>query len=277
MPSVATRRFATRIQRHRFYRLFVAVGLVSFGVVYAVLAILALQLAWGDPARQLDASYAGALTQVAEEPLGTALLIIAAAGLYVLVVWQIIEALLGYSHLTGLRRFNRRIGSVGRAIIYFGVGSLALVIALDVRAPGSRVTWDELLTRVMAVEAGRIVVLASGLIVIGVGIGQMGRGLGRIFVDEFEGDVPTWIVVLGMIGYAMLGLSLIVIGFLFSWAAISAQPDFAGTMNTALHFLDQQPFGRWLLSIIAAGFSCFAVFCFAWSTRSFHELGGGQR
>lgn len=277
MAKLRTRRFATKVQRHPLYRFFVAIGLISFGVVYGVLAIISLQMAWGDPAQRRNASFAGALAEVADEPLGTLMLVIAAVGLYVLVLWQIIEALIGYSHLRGVRRFNRRIASVGRAIIYFGVGSLSLIIAADVSLPGSGVTWSDVVARVMSREIGQIAVLAAGLVVIGVGIGQMGRGIGRIFVDEFEGEVPRWIVILGMIGYGMLGISMMLIGFLFTWAALRAQPEFAGTMNAALHMVVQGPFGRWLLTIIAAGFLCFSVFCFAWSRRSFHELGGGQR
>lgn len=277
MESLETHRVATRIQRNRFYRAFVAVGLISFGMVYGVLGVISLQLAWGDPTRRRDASFAGALTEIAEEPMGQILLLIAAAGLYVLVVWQFIEALVGYSHLRGIRRFNRRIASVGRAIIYFGVGSLALIISLDIRLPGSGLTWADVLRSVMDRELGQTLVLAGGLIVIGIGIGQMGRGIGRIFVDEFEGEVPRWIVALGMIGYVMMGISLVVIGFLFAWAALSAQPDYAGTLNTALHFVVDRPFGRWLLTVIAAGFLCFALFCFSWSRRSFHELGTGRR
>ena len=198
------------------------------------------------------------------------LLLVAATGLFFLVVWQVIEALFGYAHLHGIRRFNRRIASVGRALLYFAVGVLALLVALNIRGVGGGPSWSDVVSGLMARPGGRLAVLLGGVIVTSIGLGQIGRGVGRIFVDEFSGRVKTWVVVLGTFGYMALGTSLSIIGGLFAWSAITASPKYAGTMNHAIYFLLNQPLGSWLLTVVAAGFIAFAVFCTAWSTQPLH-------
>ena len=67
------------------------VGLVSYGVVHLLVAWLALQLAWGSSSESADQS--GALSTVADSPVGKPLLWIIAVGLVALAVWQALEVL----------------------------------------------------------------------------------------------------------------------------------------------------------------------------------------
>ncbi|WP_018296638.1 DUF1206 domain-containing protein [Corynebacterium lubricantis] len=262
--------FGTKVQNNKFYRLFVRVGLIVFGLVYGLLGVLVLQIAWNINDGYHDASFVSVLSEVENLPFGNLILIVAATGLFVIAVWQLIECLLGYTHLGGIRRFNRRIASAGRALIYSSVAVLALFMGLNIQGPFGESNVGGVLARLLESTAGRWIVLVIGCVAISIGIGQVGRGLGRIFVDEMLGKVPRWVVALGMIGYGMLGLSLTLIGALVAWSAISALPRYAGTMDTAIHFLVGLPLGSILGTIVAAGFICFAVFCMAWSTRPLH-------
>ena len=262
--------WSTRVQNSRIYQVLVRVGLVVFGLVYGLLGAIVLRIAWSDFDVDRNASIRTVLDSVAAQPFGDGILLVAAVGLFCLVVWQVIEALFGYVHLDGIRRFNRRIASAGRALIYLGFGVLALLVSLNIRGLAGGASWSAVVAEVMEHPGGQIAVLAGGVIVISIGIGQIGRGLGRIFVDEFAGEVRTWVVVLGMFGYAMLGTSLVIVGGLFSWSAVTASPQWAGTMNHAIYFLLQQPMGSWLLTVVAAGFVAFAVFCVAWSSQPLH-------
>ena len=98
--------------RHsRLYDASITVGLIAYGVVYLLIAWIALQLAWGGTSEQ--ASQQGALQELASKPFGTALLWIVAIGLFALVIWRAME--LAYGHLKtqkkvqeALRRANER-------------------------------------------------------------------------------------------------------------------------------------------------------------------------
>ena len=74
-----------------YQRLDVKVGLVSYGVVHLLVAWIALNVAFG---KRGDASPNGALKEVAQQPLGEVLLVMA-VGLFVLTIWQLIEATVG--------------------------------------------------------------------------------------------------------------------------------------------------------------------------------------
>src|SRR4051812_50136494 len=65
------RNVSQRLRRTRGYRILVAVGLVSYGVVYLLIAWIALRIAWGGGG---DASQQGALRTLARTGAGPVLL-----------------------------------------------------------------------------------------------------------------------------------------------------------------------------------------------------------
>ena len=70
-------------------------GFVMYGVVYVVVGVLALQLALGDS--EGSASGQGALRELARQPFGEVLLILAAIALAALAVWEVCEAVGGHT------------------------------------------------------------------------------------------------------------------------------------------------------------------------------------
>src|SRR4029453_6219251 len=67
------------------------VGLIAYGVVHLLVAWLALQLAWGGGGKSAD--HSGAMSPLAQQPLGKPLLWVLAVGLIALAVWQAAEVL----------------------------------------------------------------------------------------------------------------------------------------------------------------------------------------
>src|SRR4051812_50098447 len=66
------------------------VGLIAYGVVHLLVAWLAIQLAWfGGGGKSADQS--GAMSTVAESPVGKPLLWLIAVGVIALAVWQAAE------------------------------------------------------------------------------------------------------------------------------------------------------------------------------------------
>jgi hypothetical protein len=69
----------------------------------------------------------------------------------------------------------------------------------------------------------------------------------------------------GKVGYISKGIAIAIVGVLFLYAAITHDPQKSGGLDEALHKLLQQPFGAPVLVLIAIGFACFGLFCFAWA------------
>ena len=66
----------------------------------------------------------------------------------------------------------------------------------------------------------------------------------------------------GQVGFIAKGLSVALIGILVVIAAIRFDPDEASGLDAALKSLASQPFGPYLLIVVALGLACYGVFCF---------------
>ena len=244
----------------------VRVGLVSYGVVHLILAWLALRLALGDSGG--SASNQGALHQLAQNGLGRISLYVVAAGFLALVVWQGLEAAFGHRDEDGGKRVLKRVTSAGKVVLY---GSLA-VSAFKTATGGSSSGGGTkgLTSTIMSWPAGPFLV---GLVAIGI-LAVAGflvhRGWTEKFRDKLDfkgqsgkdGEAYIWF---GQAGYISKGVALAVVGLLFGYAALTHDPQKSGGLDQALHKVLQQPFGSPLLALIAAGFACYGLFCFAWA------------
>ena len=258
---------AAEVRHQRGYRVLVAVGLVSYGIVHLVLAWIAVQVAIGG---QGDASSSGALRELASQPFGFALMVIMAVGLFTLVLWQVIEAVVGGRAAEDEKdRLRQRLRAAGRAVVYLVLGVTAAALAIGASG-GSGNAEQTVTARLLALPFGRILVGIVGAVVAGVGIGQIVRGVKSKFTEDLRSGVSQSVRILGTVGYVAKGIALVIIGLLFGLAALSYNPQRAGGMDAALGTIRSQPFGPVLLIAMAAGFACFGLFCFAWAKNAKH-------
>jgi hypothetical protein len=249
-----------KIRRSKGYHVLVGVGLVSYGLVHLVLAWIALQVAFTGGG---DASQQGAFRQLAKQPLGLVLLWVMAVGLFALVIWQILEAVVGRTGKSS-GQLRRRLSSVGRAVVYLVLGVTAAGIALGSGSSSGK-GEQTLSARLMALPFGRVLVGVVGLAVLAVGVSQVVKGVKRSFTDDLDGGVSQATLRLGTVGYCAKGVALGIIAALFGWAAITYDPKKAGGMDAALATLRGQPFGTVLLTVMALGIAAFGLYCFVWA------------
>lgn len=253
----------SEVQQHPAYRLLVTLGLVCYGAIHLLLGWLCIQIALGGGGQ---ASPDGALKNLVSKPLGNVLMIVFAIGLFTLVIWKLIEALFGYRHLDKAKKIRRKLSSVGRLVVYAALGASALSLAIGAGSSDSNQSARTASATLMAAPFGQELVGIVGLVVIGVGVYQVVKGVTRKFVrDDLDAGVAEWAKRLGMIGWAVKGVAIALVGLLFVWAAITFDPQKATGMDGALKTLQQQPFGMVLLIAMGLGFACFGVYCFAWS------------
>ncbi len=252
------------VREHRGYRIAIGVGLVSYGLIHLVIAWLAVQIALGGKG---DASQTGALTELAKNPLGVGLLWVMAIGLFVLAVWQGLEATIGPTDAPPDRRLKRRVASAGRSIVYLALGVLAIGVARGSRDQSGK-SEETLSARLLALPLGVVLVVLVGLAVAAVGVSQITKGVKRNFVEDLDSHVSTGVQRLATVGYCAKGIAFVIIGALFVWAAVTYDPDKAGGLDAALTTISKQPFGTVLLLIMAAGIACFGIFCFVWARKA---------
>lgn len=252
------------VRRSPGCHLAVGVGLVSYGLLHVILAWLAVQVAVG---KKGDASQQGALSQLAQQPLGVVLLWVMAVGLFTLTVWQVLEATIGRDEPGRDSRPRRRIASAGRAVVYLGLGILAIGVATGSGGRSGK-SEETLSARLMAVPFGRVLVAAVGAAVIAVAVAQVVKGVKQNFTEDLRSGASPAVRRLGISGYCAKGASLAIIGLLFGWAAVSYDPKKAGGMDAALSTVRDQPFGSVLLVVMALGIACFGIYCFVWARHA---------
>lgn len=183
---------------------------------------------------------------------------VVAVGLFVLVVWRVLE--LGWGHLD----LRKKVSSIGRAIVYVVLGVSAVKVAAGAGGSSSG-TQRTLSARLMAHPAGRVLIVGVGVAIIAIACYQVYKAITKRFIEDLAGGASDLTILLGRIGYAAKGIAFLVVGGMFCWAAISYDPQKAGGLDTALHTIKDQPFGTVLLTVLAAGIACFGLYCFFWS------------
>lgn len=243
----------------------VRVGLVSYGLVHLVIAWLAVRLAFGNGGG--SASGQGALDQLAQNLAGRILLFVVAAGFLALVVWQLVEAIWGHNEKDGGGRTLERLGSVCKAVLY---GALAMASVRTALGSGSSSGTDGITARVMSLPAGPLLVGAVGVGILVVAALIAFRGISELFLDDVHESGQTGkdggtYVLLGKVGHLSKAAAIAIVGGLFLYAAFTHDPKKSGGLDQALHELLQQPFGAPVLVLVAVGFACYGLFCFAWA------------
>jgi len=115
---------------------------------------------------------------------------------------------------------------------------------------------------------GRWLVGLIGVAVVGVGVGLLVYGVKKKFVKRLNTARMTPAVHrtttrLGLVGYSAKGVAYAIAGVLVIIAAVTYDPDKARGLDSALKTLAGQPYGPWLLGLIALGIAGFGVYCFA--------------
>lgn len=240
------------------------VGYASRGVLYIIIGALAIALAMGSGGSTTGSR--GALQTIADQPLGTAALIVIALGLAGYAVWRLSEAFANPEHLgSDAKSVLRRIGYAVRAVIYGGLAVAAARIAFGGSSGSSESNQtDSWTARVMELPAGRWMVGVAGAIVIGYGIHRIIQAwradIGRhMRLAEMTSDTSRWIIHVSRFGIAARGVVFVLVGWFFVQAAVQYDPSEAGGVAEALNTLARESYGPWLLGVVALGLIAFGV------------------
>jgi len=257
-------RAGREVEQSKSFDALVTVGLVGYGVVHLLVAWIALQVAW--TGTREEASQHGAFREMASTGVGVVLLWVTAIGLFGLVVWQGLEAAIGHRDREGRKRLFKRLGSAGKAVLYLVLGISAVGVAMGSSSDGN--AQQTFTATLLSKPFGVVLVVAVGVGVAIAGGRLAYRGVTSKFTRDLEGGVSRGVVRLGQVGYIAKGVALAIIGILFVVAAVTADPNKAGGVDTALRTLRDQPFGAVLLTLMALGIAAFGLYCFAWSRHA---------
>ena len=258
-------RWSRKLHQGTVFDVIVGVGLVTYGLVYLLVAAIAVRIAVTGQ-RGADTPYA-ALDEMAATVVGEVLLWITAFGLLALTLWQVFETVWRRNPLENpLNRAFGRTGSIFSALGYLTLAISAVRVAAAGRAfrEGRRPVAAE--TSPWAEWALRIAVVIAGLVLLGLAVNSIYRGARRLFVTDLKDGTPTMIVRLGQGGLVGKGVTFGIIGGLMIWTAFGnriGSPD----MQTLFRLVNLSPSGGILLILKAIGLALFGFYCVAWAAN----------
>ncbi len=242
-------------------------GMVAQGVLYILVGLLALRIAFGEGGGGKQADQSGALRELAAQPFGLLLVWAVGIGLAGLALWRLSEAMFGASEKGG-HKTRKRLMSAGRFVLYGVLAFSVLSFANGSKGGGSSDAKSEDITaRALSVPAGQVLVGLAGLAIAAFGAWGAVQALRRKYHDHLRmSRIPRrhrkWVDVLGVTGGVARGAVLFVLGLFAMEAAWSSDADEAKGMDGALRSFADTPVGPWLLVAVAAGVTLFGLFCF---------------
>jgi len=240
-------------------------GFVCYGVIHLLFAWVALQVAFGHSSQQSDQS--GALEKLASQPLGKTLVIIVVIGMVALALWQAFAAVIGESGVQDKEAIADRVVSAARTLIYLSLAWTGVKVLTGANSSQGD-SQQKGASSLMDSTGGRWLVGLIGLIVVGIGIGLVIYGVKKKFLKRLNTEQMSLTVRkttrrLGVAGYTAKGVAYAIAGLLIVVAAVKYDPHKARGLDSALKTLAGQPYGPWLLALIALGFAAFGVYCFS--------------
>lgn len=240
-------------------------GYAARGVVYLVVGWLAIQVAIGSGGE--TTSKTGALTEIAQRPFGQIMLGIVAFGLFAYAVWRFVQGIKDPEDKgSDAKGIVTRISYVVSGVTYAALGVVAVqVIVSSIAASGGGSSKQDWTAKLLAQPFGQWLVGIFGLIIIGVACYQFYQSYSAKFIKMFKPgelsrSVKTWVERIGRIGYAARGVVYVIIGGFIIQAAITHDASQAGGLAQALATLARQPYGPWLLGVVAAGLFAFGIY-----------------
>jgi len=238
-------------------------GLVSRGVVYGIIGVLALKLALGDGGKATNQQ--GALKNLARQPFGTTLLVLMAIGLAGYAMWRFTRAARGRGREQSDSTADR-VAAFASGIAYTILCVTAVKILIGA-STGSG-TPKKATGGVLAWSGGPVLVGIAGVVLIGVAGYQAYKGAKRTFLkdsktEQMSPNVKRMFTALGVFGHFARAVVFTLVGYGLIRAAFDYDPKKAVGLDGALRKLAHATYGPWLLGLVAIGLIGFAAYSIA--------------
>jgi hypothetical protein len=241
-------------------------GYAARGVVYLGLGAIVLLAAIDLTPRAQGAK--AMLASWAQWPLGLVIIAAVGCGLFGFAGWRALQALFDADrHGVSPKALAVRAGQAISGVIYGGLALSAFELLdqfEDVGEADEEQSAHGLAAGVLALPYGDTLLLMAGVAMAGVGVANIVQGLAQDFAKRLvcSEAVCRRVVPLAKIGYASRGLATLPAGLFLIKAGLDAKSSDARSWGGALQAVEHQPFGSWLLGLVALGLIAFGLFGF---------------
>jgi Domain of Unknown Function (DUF1206) len=239
-------------------------GLIAQGVSFGLVGVLAIMLALGQGGKATDRE--GALRTIAEGGFGRFVVIVLAVGFGAYALWRLAQVVLGHDveDPGGKQKWSKRASSLGKAAIYGTLCAAAVSILLGEQGGGQK--EEEATGGILGWPAGRWIVFGIAVGIAGAAMWNLYRAISgqykeKLKTGEMSSTELTWTTRIAFIGLIARAVVFGLISWFFFKAALDYDPQKADGLDGALRKVAAQPYGTWLLALVAAGLFAYGVFC----------------
>ncbi|HYO13160.1 MAG TPA: DUF1206 domain-containing protein [Thermoanaerobaculia bacterium] len=237
-------------------------GYAARGIVYSLVGILAIQAAFGGRGQTTDTR--GAVQKIAQE--STALLWLVALGLFGYALWKVIQGVLDpEAKGSDAKGWLQRGAMIVIGLIYGGLAWAAVQMATGNGGSAAGGGSQGFTAEVMAKPFGRWLVALAGIGVIVYALRELRDGWTEKFkqklkMGEMDPQEQRIATATGKMGLIARGIVFILSGWFLVQAALRFDASQARGLSGALDTLASQPFGPWLLGLVALGLVAFGAY-----------------
>lgn len=239
-------------------------GYMTKGIVYGMIGVLAVLAALGPGGETTGTS--GALQSIAEMPFGEVALWVIGIGLIGYIMWGFIKAFKDPENEgTDAKGIIKRTGYFISGIIYANLAFGAIKLASHTGNAGGGDSEKTLSAKLLEQPFGVWLVGLLGAIIIGYGVYEFRSGYKEKFMEKFKTNEMSMrerklARNSGRAGLISRGLVLSMVGCFFIKTAITHDSNQSKGLGGALSELASQPFGQFLLGVIAIGLILYGIY-----------------
>ena len=246
-------------------------GFAAKGVLYLVVGLLAAGSAVGSGGETTGSR--GALATLLEQPFGKVLLGIVAVGLVGYSIFQFVRAVEDPEHEGSDRKaIGKRAMCFISGVIHASLflAAIRMLVGSGGGSGGDNAGAQSWTATIMNYPWGRWLIAAIGAFIVGHGLSQIVRAWkakldDQLVLDNMRDATRTLIRRISRFGIAARGVVFSIIGVLLIVAAWQYDARQAQGLGGALEALERQPFGPWLLGIVALGLIAYGLYQFVLS------------
>jgi uncharacterized protein DUF1206 len=238
-------------------------GMTARGVLYGLIGVIALEIAFGGTKQQADKT--GALRLVGQNAFGEIVLWLLAIGFAGMALWQAAQAGWGAPGRDG-KKASARLAAGAKAVFYAVITFSVLKYAIGLGAPpSSNKESQDLTATVLRHPGGQALVIIVGVAFAAGGIYLAWQAWRKKFAENLDlgsasATTRKTVLRLGQAGGIARGAVFVTAGIFLIIAGADAQPGKAKGVDSALRALARTPLGPWLLAVVAAGLVLYGAY-----------------
>jgi hypothetical protein len=252
---------ARRVARSRWIGWLGRIGFAAQGTCFVIVAVLALELAFGGRGRLTDPR--GAFAVLAEQSWTRVLLVLLVIGFAAYSLWRLAQSLFdrgGMGSTPG--GVGRRLIQLGQAVLYALLAISAARVLFGFRGQGSP---KHAAAGMLGWPGGPELVGAIGVCMAIIAAVNVYWGLSARFkeslgVHELSARAERLLILIGTIGFVALGAVLALVAWFLLKAAVDFNARKVVSLGGAMAHLARADYGSWLLTAAAVGLFAYGSF-----------------